>query len=145
MADVHAVAAYILREQGEMTAMKLQKLAYYCQAWHLVWEGEPLFSERIEAWMNGPVVRELYNEHRGSFRVSTWPRGNASTLRPNECESIDIVLASYGDLSPSVLSEMTHREDPWREARSGLEPTARSDREISPESMQQFYDALAYS
>ena len=32
------VAKYILKEHGEMTAMKLQKLVYYCQAWSLVWE-----------------------------------------------------------------------------------------------------------
>src|SRR6267142_182405 len=33
----HDVAAFILKQRGEMTAMKLQKLVYYCQAWSLVW------------------------------------------------------------------------------------------------------------
>ena len=32
------VADYILQEHGAMSAMKLQKLVYYAQAWHLVWE-----------------------------------------------------------------------------------------------------------
>lgn len=32
MASVLDVAAYILAQQGEMTAMKLQKLCYYSQA-----------------------------------------------------------------------------------------------------------------
>lgn len=143
MADVHAVVAYILDVQGPMTTMKLQKLVYYSQAWHLVWDGEPLFDSRIEAWMNGPVVRDLYREHRGNFRVASWPRGDATTLRDNERETIDVVLANYGDLSPSALSELTHREAPWQEARVGLEPTDRSNREISLDAMQQFYDALA--
>ena len=35
MTSVHDVAAALLREAGEMTTMKLQKLAYYCQSWHL--------------------------------------------------------------------------------------------------------------
>ena len=59
MSNVHDVAAMILNEQGAMTAMKLQKLVYYCQAWHLVWDEECLFPERIEAWANGPVVRAI--------------------------------------------------------------------------------------
>ena len=37
MASAHDVAAYILKKLGPMTAMKLQKLVYYCQAWSLVW------------------------------------------------------------------------------------------------------------
>jgi len=49
------VSRYILERMGEMTAMKLQKLCYYAQAWSLVWDERPLFDERIEAWANGPV------------------------------------------------------------------------------------------
>ena len=57
--SVFDVAAYILDKLGPISTIKLQKLVYYCQAWSLVWDEEPLFSERIEAWVNGPVVREL--------------------------------------------------------------------------------------
>ena len=48
------VAAYILSKQGTMTAMKLQKLVYYAQAWPLVWDEKPLFREKIEAWGTAP-------------------------------------------------------------------------------------------
>jgi len=50
MATAHDVAAYILDKCGSMSAMKLQKLVYYSQAWHLVWDDAPLFEERVEAW-----------------------------------------------------------------------------------------------
>ena len=70
--SAHDVAAFILKESGPMTAMKLQKLVYYCQAWSLVWDEKPLFKEKIEAWANGPVVRALYEKHRGKFKVSSW-------------------------------------------------------------------------
>ena len=43
MANVFDVAAYILQQQGRMTTMKLQKLCYYAQAWHLTWTGHSLF------------------------------------------------------------------------------------------------------
>ena len=75
MASVHDVAAAILERTGPIDTFKLQKLAYYCQAWHLVWDEEPLFKARIEAWANGPVVRALYDKHRGSYRVSDWRWG----------------------------------------------------------------------
>ena len=67
--SVHDVAAYVLREAGAMSTVKLHKLVYYSQAWHLVWDEEPLFVEPIEAWANGPVVRALYDHHRGRFGV----------------------------------------------------------------------------
>ena len=69
----HDVAAYILREQGPMSPWKLHKLLYYAQAWHLTWEGEPLFHDEIQAWAGGPVVPALYPLHRGIYRVSAWP------------------------------------------------------------------------
>ncbi len=54
--SVESVAAYILSQHGKLSAMKLQKLVYYCQAWSLVWDEAPLFQEQIQAWANGPVV-----------------------------------------------------------------------------------------
>lgn len=52
-----------------MTAMKLQKLVYYCQAWHLAWEGRALFPEAIHAWASGPVHPELYELRQGHFEI----------------------------------------------------------------------------
>jgi uncharacterized phage-associated protein len=68
-ASVYDVAEYILAREGEMSAMKLHKLVYYCQAWHLVWDGAPLFDEEIQAWANGPVIPALYELHKGEFTV----------------------------------------------------------------------------
>lgn len=65
------VAEEILANRGAMTTMKLQKLVYYCQAWHLAWEGEPLFDEPIKAWASGPVIPALHQLHQGRFRI--WP------------------------------------------------------------------------
>jgi uncharacterized phage-associated protein len=142
MARIDDVAAEVLRQQGPMTAMKLQKLVYYCQAWHLVWEERPLFDAKIEAWANGPVSPYLYRQHRGEFRVTRWPMGDPKRLRPDERETIQVVLATYGDLSGQRLSELTHREPPWRDARRGLEPGERGHREITHAAMAEFYSAL---
>jgi len=53
--------------------MKLQKLCYYAQAWHMVWEDETLFDEDFQAWANEPVCRSLYASHRREFMVHTIP------------------------------------------------------------------------
>lgn len=125
-----------------MSAMKLQKLVYYAQAWHLVWDEEPLFAERIEAWANGPVVPELYRFHRGVFELSRWKLGSVQSLTASERETIDIVIQHYGDKPAHWLSELTHKEDPWRDARRGLPPGARSDVEITPAAMNEYYGSL---
>lgn len=142
MATVHDVAAYILQKRGEMTAMKLQKLVYYSQAWALVWDEEPLFTERVEAWANGPVVPELYREHKGQFKVRSWPKGNPGALDGKQRETIDAVLGYYGDRTSQWLSDLTHQEEPWLHARKGLGPGDRGSQEISHASMAEYYEGL---
>lgn len=139
MASVHDVASYILRKEGSISTWKLQKLVYYSQAWNLAWNEKPLFDARIEAWANGPVVPELYRIHRKAYSVSRWPQGSAAKLTKAEKETIDSVLASYGQLSGRQLSVLTHNESPWKKARKGLDPTASSKRRIEPADMQSYY------
>lgn len=142
MATVHDVAAYILERQGPLSAMKLQKLLYYSQAWNLVWEEARLFPERIEAWANGPVVPALYEKHRGQFQIDAWSLGKAEKLSSSERETIDSVLEFYGAKSPQWLSDLTHMEQPWRKAREGLAPGERGMAEITPDSMSEYYSSL---
>jgi len=141
---VNDVAAYILRQHGPMTAMKLQKLVYYSQAWHLVWDEEPLFDDRIEAWANGPVTPALYRQHRGLFTLQPGDdiEGNPDVLTRSERDTVEVVLKSYGYLTAHQLSELTHSEDPWRSARAGLPVGARGNVEISQAAMAEFYDGL---
>jgi len=124
-----------------MTCMKLEKLVFYSQAWSLVWDEEPLFIEPIEAWVNGPVVPELYAGHRGLFKVATWS-GNSNALTDSEKETVDSVIAFYGKRSSMELSQMTHQEEPWIKARKGLAPTERGNRVITHASMAEYYGAL---
>ena len=57
MASAHDVARYIVRQLAPLSTIKLQKLVYYSQAWHLVWEDAPLFDERVEAGKMAPWSR----------------------------------------------------------------------------------------
>ncbi|WP_429820290.1 Panacea domain-containing protein [Ensifer sp. B1-9] len=90
--NANDVAKYILRIKGPMSAMKLQKLVYYCQAWSLVWDDRPMFDDRIEAWANGPVCVNLYNSHRGRYTVeAAHIPGDTSQLDVTARETIQVV------------------------------------------------------
>ena len=145
MADVKDVAQCILEQKGEMTTWKLQKLVYYCQAWSLVWDEKPLFDDRVEAWANGPVVPALYEKHKGQFRVSMIEDGDSSSLSEEQKETIDAVLETYGDRDSHWLSNLTHMEAPWADARknAGLGLGERGDAEITQEEMAAYYDAIS--
>jgi uncharacterized phage-associated protein len=144
MVSVFDVAAFIQREKDTMPAMKLQKLVYYCQAWSLIWDEQPLFEESIEAWANGPVVRELYNAHRGKFRVTTSDiRGNPNKLNETQHETVQAILRDYGNKSSQFLSDLTHNERPWQEARKGLLPGERGNKVINLASMAEYYEAVS--
>ena len=124
-----------------MTAMKLQKLVYYCQAWSLVWDEAPLFTERIEAWVGGPVTPSLYYRHQGQFEVETLD-GEPANISAKQNDTIEAVLKYYGAKTGQWLSELTHREQPWLDAREGLGPLERGNNEITPAAMAEYYGSL---
>lgn len=142
MADVLDVAAYILKKSGPMSAMKLQKLAYYSQAWSLVWDERPIFEDRIEAWANGPVSPRLYQVHKGQFTVTDVEGGKPSRLSRDEKETIEAVLRKYGKKTGHWLSELTHREEPWKAARRGVPNGVRSSATITHAEMAEYYGSL---
>lgn len=148
MATVFDVAKYILELRGEMTVMKLQKLVYYSQAWHLVWheDNDSLFTNEIQAWANGPVTVDLYDEHRGLYKVSadSLGKGDNVNLSHDEKETIEKVLSYYGDKSAQWLSDLTHMESPWIKSR---ERAGAQDGEICREAisfadMHEYYSGL---
>ena len=145
MANVFDVAAYILDKQGPVTTWKLQKLVYYCQCWSLVWDDDELFPEEIEAWANGPVCRELYTAHVRRFRLRSsveLGQGSPDVLTKDQRDTVDSVLNYYGNESPQYLSDLTHTEDPWKNARSGIPDHERGNKIIPKEHMAEYYSSL---
>ena len=142
MASVDDVAAAILELTGPIDTFKLQKLLYYSQAWHLVWDAEEIFPDPIEAWAGGPVVRSIYENHRQRFTVREWPRGHSDRLTESERATVQVVVESYGRLTGRQLSTLTHKERPWRVARGDLGPGDRGHNEIDPNEMADYYGGL---
>ncbi|HAV10893.1 MAG TPA: hypothetical protein DCX22_04715 [Dehalococcoidia bacterium] len=142
--NVFDIAQYILTKLGAMTTWKLQKLCYYCQAWSLVWDDKPLFEQCIEAWANGPVIPELYKQHRGQFTIDHVDGADITKLSKMQKETIEAVLSLYGDKTSAWLSALTHRENPWKFAREreDLSLGERGTAEILLTDMAEYYEAL---
>ncbi|GAA2192778.1 DUF4065 domain-containing protein [Streptomyces bangladeshensis] len=128
-----------------MSAMKLQKLCYFAYGYHLAWEDRQLFPERFEAWANGPVVYELYDQHRGRYQLRKEDiDGDPAALDDGERESVNVVLENFRAYSAHELSAMTHQPGPWLDARNraGVADLQRSNEELRDEEIADFFGAL---
>lgn len=129
---------YSADKGGElMTNMKLQKMLYYQQGFHLAYFGTPLFDEDIEAWMYGPVVPVIYEEYKSYGRNGIEPNRELafSFEQKKELALFNEVCKVYGAYSAIGLMNMTHEEMPWKST-----PTGEGEGHvIAKEKMQSFF------
>lgn len=151
------IVTFFDQKGDSLTNKKLQKLAYYVEAWNLVYL-KSVYGEDIEAWVHGPVVREIYNEYKEfgySQIVQKYPEKSSSlqelealekllNIRGNKKELIETVLEKYGAMSSFQLELLAHTEKPWLEARGNLSPTDKCDNLISRETMKNYYYSLVH-
>lgn len=124
------------------TYMQLEKIVYYSQAESLVKFKKPLFNEKIKAWRAGPVVRELYEKHRGFRYINDSSLGNSENLTAEQRACVEWAIDKYGKMDGDTLSHLTHLELPWRDARKGIADSEQSQNEITVQSIQDFYSKL---
>lgn len=100
----------------ELTNLKLQKLAYYAQGFHLGLFDKPLFEDIIEAWMHGPVVPVLYHKYK-IHKDGILPLPEKFNLS-NYSEDVKWLLhrihCVFGQYSAWRLRDFTHQEAPWK-------------------------------
>ena len=142
------VAKYFIFKANQvgsfLSNLKLQKLVYYAQAWYLANYKKPLFAEKFEAWIHGPVQPELYSEFK-SFRWSPIDldvEEIPASITKDIADFLDEVVEAYFKYDGLDLEIMTHNELPWIEARKGISPDKSSKEIISEETMQTFYSDL---
>lgn len=129
------------QEQKPITNKKLQKLVYYAQAWSLVLQNKKLFSEPIEAWVHGPAVRSLYAQYKkfGFEPIQEEIKVDTLNIAGQTKELLNSVWNIYGKIDAGYLEILTHFEEPWREARDGLQSSENSSNEISLKTMKNYY------
>lgn len=127
--------------------MKLYKLCFFSQGWHLAWTGRPLFEEKLLAWAEGPVPARLRREADAVARgweIPHVPRGNAAKLSSYERAVVLSVVSFYGGLTSRALSHMSHGLA-WREARRGLKDDERSENPLSVSTIREEFTNLLHS
>ena len=162
MFDIKLIDRYIalslLTKKMSVSPLKLQKLLYYSQAWSMVFFGRDrqLFAEVPQAWVNGPVYPVIYEmwrsrnmcEHlmpsdfgieedmvESAFEDTT----KNLNLDGDEIQLLEQIVLKYGSKSQNHLIFLTHSELPWCEKREGLEPYERSTKELSLDTMYNYY------
>ncbi|MEN8221186.1 MAG: type II toxin-antitoxin system antitoxin SocA domain-containing protein [Pseudomonadota bacterium] len=133
---------YVANETGSyLSNLKLQKLLYYAQAWHLALYGISLFDEEFEAWIHGPVIPSLYAKYQKFGWKPILEEVNKPEFSEELQEFLDEVTEEYFMLDTFELEMMTHREAPWIEARKGLPIDEPSRAIISLQSMKDYFKA----
>ena len=130
------------QESKPITNKKLQKILYYAQAWSLVIRETPLFKEKIEAWIHGPAIREIYSQYK-KFGFEPIKENITKTkieaIKSETRSFLNEVWRVYGNRDAGYLEYLSHSETPWQVAREGLEASEGSDNEITHESMKEYY------
>ena len=146
--DAQLLADYILQEYSPISHLKLQKLLFYCEAYHLAYFESELLNQQFEAWVHGPVCRDVFNNLKDksliyadiSFDNCYNPKHKLEgLLTTNQMEVIDDVLQELSGWTALELENATHNEEPWLSARKGYSPSERCTTHISKDEMISFY------
>lgn len=146
--DILLVAQWFV-EKAEMSHKKIQKLCFYAEVWSLLELGKDIVPEiRFEAWVHGPVCPRLYDELKNfgwrdimiaeEFR-SLVEKDLDKNLSSDQKRILQFVWDAYGDLTADELESLTHKEDPWKNARKGLRMFDSSQNEITSEAIIKYY------
>ena len=151
------VGLSLLNKELGVSHLKLQKIIYYCQAWHMVFFGREntLLKEVPQAWVNGPAYPAVYKKYKKDgditdpmtkedFGYSDIEKGLSELsskmgLSDQQTECLDSVISLYGTKNITQLVFLTHSEKPWVEKRIGLKPYERSTEELSLQTMHDYY------
>ena len=141
---------YVIDKLQSVSQLKLQKLLYYIEAWHLVYFENELITDNFEAWVHGPVSTKIYHHFKqtsklyASMRLKDMSRGKyiekiKEELDPAQIELINDVLEEYGDKTDYHLEQLTHMELPWQDARGECKHDNPCNNIISKEVIKTYY------
>ena len=125
----YMIDAYKKVSGDELDELKLHKLLYFAQREALAIAGTPLFKEPFFGWKFGPVCRKVRSNYSPDSHSMA-----SDDIRPLSAQSkylIDNIIAQYGEYASWKLSELSHKEISWRNARQGLSPDQNGNRQLS--------------
>lgn len=141
--------SYIFEQMKEVTPLALQKILYFIQGIYMVMFEKPLYKEDCMAWIHGPVYEEVYDLFK-DFKYNPIEdnrfaifKDRFEELSEQEKMVIDLVINTFGKYSGKVLEDITHEEQPWKNARLGYEPSEPSREIISKDEIRNYFVSVA--
>lgn len=137
---------YLLSKCEDITPLALQKALYYIQGFYYAFNNAFIFSEDCEAWVHGPVYRDIYFRYR-DYRFDPISDGDNvnfddSILTDAEKAIFDGVINNLCCYSGKVLESFTHEETPWLDARGDMTPLKPSVQFISKGSIGEYFASV---
>lgn len=154
--DSKYLVDYILVRGGAMSHLKIQKILFYIQAYHLAYFDEPIIDDNFEAWVHGPVSRKVYNSAKDlsilhseiQFVLDDGEEDPKKIildiLNQSQIELLNDVIDELKDLSGLQLENMTHSEYPWLNARKGFDVGERCTVIITNDIIREYYKPQIY-
>jgi len=142
------IATWIVRYRANNGALidpvTLQKMLFYAQAFRLARHGQALLREHFKAWTYGPVIPQVWHHFKSNPGDLVLPNGEKSiTISDGKMlDDIKGVVDFFSRFNTFVISDATHHEDPWVEARNGLSDGEHSDNTIKVENIREYYAEL---
>lgn len=133
-----------------MSHLKLQKLLFYCDAYHLAYFENELVPEPFEAWVHGPVCRVVFDALKDKSLlyadlqysdIGVDEETKFSLLSTSQQEFVTSILEQLSAWSSLELENATHSEAPWIEARKGYAPGDICHEVIDKEITKNYYKA----
>jgi uncharacterized phage-associated protein len=142
--DVAEYFIWLCNDSGSfITNLKLQKVLYYAQGWHLALKGKPLFDEDFQAWVHGPAIPYVYGTYKTFTYNPIWKKVAKPSIITTEIETFLKEIAKvFLPMDAYALELATHREMPWLKARNGLPMEATSKTVISKEDIKTYFSTL---
>lgn len=133
------VSKYIISKMYDVTPLALQKLLYYSQAFYNMFTEKNLFEDDCEAWVYGPVYREVYDYYKDYKGRGI--NSDEDIRLDNYIEEyvVDAVIKYFGCYNTSILVSMTHLEKPWIFSRKWLKEDEASNKIIEKDLINSYF------
>ena len=141
---IYLISKHIIARMEDITPLALQKILYYIQGFSTYFFDRPIFNDNAEAWVHGPVYREIYDRF-SYYRYNPISKNEfesyneIDSLNAKEIKLIDSVINNFGVYSGKTLEKMTHTTIPWEEGRKELSEEEYSSNIIDIDTMKDYF------
>lgn len=141
---IYLISKHIIARMEDITPLALQKILYYIQGFSTYFFDRPIFNDNAEAWVHGPVYREIYDRF-SYYRYNPISKNEfesyneINSLNDKEINLIDSVINNFGVYSGKTLEKMTHTTIPWEEGRKELSEEEYSSNIIDIDTMKDYF------